>query len=142
MIRTGGPVSDAHETTPIERYGTNAAFGFSEATSVGDLVFVSGQVAVDDEGTPCGIGDVGAQAEIVFERLGKVLEASGSGFDHVTKITVFTTDRSHIPTIRAIRRRVFEAAANFPASTFAVVVALAEPEYLVEIEAVATRSSR
>jgi enamine deaminase RidA (YjgF/YER057c/UK114 family) len=123
----------------LERFETNAAVGYSQATRAGDIVFVSGQVAVDAEGAPVGVGDAAAQARVAFDRLERLLVAAGSGLQLVTKITVFTTDRSYIPAIRAIRQEVFGPTANYPASTFAVVAGLAEAEYLVEVEAIALR---
>lgn len=123
----------------VESFGTDAAIGYSQATRAGDLVHVSGQVAVDGSGAPVGVGDIEVQTQVAFERLGSMLEAAGSGFSRVLKVTVYTTDRRFVPVIRAVRQRVFAQASTFPASTFVVVAGLAEPEYLVEVEAVALR---
>jgi 2-iminobutanoate/2-iminopropanoate deaminase len=113
------------------------AFSYSHAVKMGNLVFVAGQVALDAAGNLVGEGDVAAQTEQVFRNLKAVLEAAGSGIDKVGKVTVFTTKLEYRPTIHGIRARVFKEAGRFPASTLAVVSSLADPRWLVEIEAVA-----
>lgn len=112
--------------------------GYSHAVRMGDLVFVSGQVSQDITGAIVGKGDVAAQAEQVFANLRAVLEASGSGLDRVGKITVYTVKPEYRPAIAAAREKVFAAVGHFPASTYVVISALAVPDWLVEIEAVAT----
>ena len=57
--------------------------------------------------------------------------------DKVGKVTVFTTKLEYRPIIHEIRSQKFEAVGHLPASTLAVVTSLADPEWLVEIEAVA-----
>jgi enamine deaminase RidA (YjgF/YER057c/UK114 family) len=84
-----------------------------------------------------GKGDVRAQAQQVFENLRAVLEAAGSGLDLVGKITVYTTDLGHKSAIAEARQRVWGADGHVPAATFVVISSLAEPELLLEIEAVA-----
>ena len=113
------------------------AFSYSHAVRMGDLIFVAGQVAHDVDGNLVGEGDVAAQTEQVFANLKAVLEAAGSGMDKVGKVTVLTTNLEYRPLIHAIRARAFEEAGHLPASTFAVVSSLADPKWLVEIEAVA-----
>jgi enamine deaminase RidA (YjgF/YER057c/UK114 family) len=104
---------------------------------MGQLVFVAGQVAKDRAGAIVGKDDVSAQAEQVYKNLKAVLEAAGSGLDLVGKITVYTTSLEYRPALAAVRDQVFKDIGHFPASTFVVISSLAEPDYLVEIEAVA-----
>ena len=113
------------------------AYAYAHAVRMGDLIFVSGQVARDREGNLVGKGDIRAQTEQVFSNLKAVLEAAGSGMQKVGKVTVFTTDVGYRPVIHEIRTRVFHDAGHLPASTLAVVKSLADPEWLIEIEAVA-----
>jgi enamine deaminase RidA (YjgF/YER057c/UK114 family) len=113
------------------------AFSYSHAVKMGNLVFVAGQVALDADGNLVGEGDVAAQTEQVFHNLKTVLEAAGSGLDKVGKVTVLTTKLDYRPTIHGIRSRIFQEVGRFPASTLAVVSSLADPRWLVEIEAVA-----
>jgi enamine deaminase RidA (YjgF/YER057c/UK114 family) len=98
--------------------------------------FIAGQVAMDTEGNPVGIGDVGAQARAALASLKLVVEACGGTIADIVKLTVFTTDLAHRPAIGAARNEFFTPG-EMPASTFLVVSSLADPRYLVEIEAVA-----
>jgi len=112
--------------------------GYSHAIRSGDLVFVSGQVSQDKAGAVVGVGDAAAQADQVFKNLKAVLEAAGSGLDLILKTTVLTTKLEYRPAITEAREKYFGPLSRFPASTFMVVSSLALPEWLIEIEAVAT----
>lgn len=112
-----------------------AAVNISQAFRVGDLVFVSGQAAVDDQGRVVGEGDFGAQARHAVGNLKRVLEAAGSSLEQVIKVTIFVTDMSHFPEVVELRREVFTP--PYPADTICEVRALAYPELMFEIEAVA-----
>lgn len=111
--------------------------GYSHASRIGDIVFVSGQVSQGLDGQVIGKGDIQAQAEQVFKNIQSVLEAAGSGLDLIGKTTVLTTDLNYRPVIGAVRDQVFEPFGYVPASTFMVVTSLANPDWLVEIEVVA-----
>ncbi len=102
----------------------------------GTPVFIAGQVAMDAAGTPIAEGDAGAQARAALSSLQRVVEACGGTLADIVKITVFTTDLAHRAAIGAARNEFFPAG-EMPASTFLVVSSLADPRYLVEIEAVA-----
>ncbi|MGH3134838.1 MAG: RidA family protein, partial [Gaiellaceae bacterium] len=91
--------------------------------------------AVDGEGKLVGADDVVAQARQVFENMRAVLEAAGSGFADVLKVTIFVTDVHDRPRINPVRQEVFGAAR--PASTLVEVPRLAVPGAKIEVEAVA-----
>jgi len=112
--------------------------GYSHAVRMGDLIFVSGQVSQDLGGNVLAKGDIKAQAEQVFANLKAVLEAAGSGLDHIGKITVYTLKPEYRSAVAEVRERLFAGFGHYPASTFVVVTALANPGWLVEIEAIAT----
>ncbi len=111
--------------------------GYSHAVKkAGTPVFIAGQVALDAEGRLVGEGDIAAQADQVMQNLRAVVEACGGSMDDIVKITVYTTDISHRAAIGAARQKHFKDG-EYPASTFLVISSLAQPQFLVEIEAVA-----
>ena len=115
---------------PLEPYLLSQGF------RVGDLVIVSGQAAIDDEGQVVGVGDFDAQAEQTFRNLSRVLEAGGSSLDRIVKVTIFLTDMTNFGKVVELRRRWFTP--PYPADTIVEVTSLALPELEIEIEALAT----
>lgn len=110
-----------------------APYLLSQAIQVGQLVFVSGQAGVGDDGR---IKDgFDAQAEQAFRNLDRALKAAGSSLRHVAKVTIFLTSMEHFPKIVELRRRWFSA--PYPADTIVEVSALYSPEAMIEIEAIA-----
>jgi enamine deaminase RidA (YjgF/YER057c/UK114 family) len=103
------------------------------------VVFISGQVALDKNGNVVGAGDLGRQAEQVFENLKACLASVGATFADVTKLTTFIV--SYRPAVdRAILgavRQKYLPSTNPPASTLVGVQSLATPEIMIEIEATA-----
>jgi enamine deaminase RidA (YjgF/YER057c/UK114 family) len=94
-------------------------------------IIVSGQVGTGPDGsTP---DDAAAQVENAYNNLRTVLRAHGLGLSDIVKVTVFLTDRALLGPYREVRGRVMGAHA--PASTLLFVSGLADPKYLVEIEA-------
>ena len=108
---------------------------FTDAVRAGDLLFVSGIVAVDGDGRLVGGDDVVAQTRQIFETMRSVLAAAGCGFEDVVKVTIFLTDVEDRPLINPVRREVFGA--TRPASTLVEVPRLAVDGAMVEIECVA-----
>jgi len=111
-------------------------FRLSQGFRVGDLVFVSGQAAMDEHGQLVGVGDFDAQAEQTFRNLSRVLEAGGSSLDRIVKVTIFLTDMSNFGKIVELRGKWFTP--PYPADTIVEVSSLALPELEIEIEAIAT----
>lgn len=102
----------------------------------GRRVYIAGQVAVDSTGQVVGVGDFRAQTEQVFANLRVALASAGASFADVAKTTILITDLRHLPVLREVRARYLDPA-RLPASTLFQVPALARPEFLLEIEAVA-----
>ena len=101
-------------------------------------VFISGQVAVDSDGNSVGVGDLAAQTEQVMKNLASALAAADASFDDVVKITTYVVD--YKPEQRAVLSEVrgrYLPTDNPPASTLVGVSALAGPDWLIEIEAIA-----
>ncbi|MGH8248669.1 MAG: RidA family protein [Gammaproteobacteria bacterium] len=101
-------------------------------------VFVSGQVALDAKSELVGGNDFALQAEQVFRNLEEVLRASGAGFKDVVKLNSYVVGLSpeRLKHFRAVRGK-FMSGGNPPASTLVGVQALARPEFLLEVEAIA-----
>ena len=112
---------------------------YTDAVRVGDLLFVSGCVPVDSEGRLVGGDDVVAQAQQAFANVGAVLDAGGSSFADVAKVTVFLTDVDDRTKINRVRQEFFGEAR--PASTLVEVSRLAIPGAKIEVEAVAVVQS-
>ena len=113
-------------------------FNIAQGYRVGDLIFVSGQAALDSEGNIVGAGDFDAQAAQSMENLAAVLAAAGSGLDKLVKVTIYLTDMSFFERIVALRERYFTP--PWPADTLVEVSALALPELLIEVEGIALAS--
>jgi len=107
----------------------------SQGIRVGDLLFVSGQVGIDDSGELVAIGDFDAQADRAFSNLSRVLEAGGSSLERVVKVTIFMKDMHNFEKIVELRRKWFSD--PYPADTIVEVSSLYRPEVEIEIEAIA-----
>ncbi len=133
-------MSEQQELVPIELDpDPYAPFRLSQGIRVGNLLFVSGQAAIAEDGSIVGAGDFDAQAEQTFRNLRRVLEAGSSSLDRVVKVTIYLTDMSNFPKIVELRGRWFTS--PWPADTIVEVSALALPELEIEIEAVALASA-
>ena len=114
-------------------------FGFAQGCRVDEaqrLLFVAGQVAVDEDGQLVGEGDFEAQTRQVFANMSLVLEQGGMSFENVVQVTVFMTDISQIRTYAQVRDEFVNTAAP-PTSTAVGVTGLALPGLLIEVNAIA-----
>jgi enamine deaminase RidA (YjgF/YER057c/UK114 family) len=107
------------------------------AATGGRLVFVAGQAADDVDGDLVGEGDLRAQAFQAFANLGRALAAAGAKAEQVARITIYVVGHraEYLPVIGEARTAVFGD--HKPADTFLGVETLAEPGYLIEVEAIA-----
>ncbi len=116
------------------RYHAKAVYSRAIRAS-GDLVFLQGQVGVDLDGNLIGKGDAGQQADQACRNIKQFIEEAGGTLSDVCKLTVYVTDRSYRPAVYASINRWFEGVHH--CSTGVVVRGLADPEFLVEIDAMA-----
>jgi 2-iminobutanoate/2-iminopropanoate deaminase len=110
-------------------------FRLAQGYRVGDLLFISGQAAIDGAGHIVGVGDFDAQADQVFANLERVLRAGGSSLKNVIKVTIFLREMSNFDKVVELRGRYFTP--PYPADTIVEVSSLYSPDALIEIEAVA-----
>ena len=126
---------------PKQRYCAKTVFdspAYSQGVKVtgpGTFLYVSGQISQDTRGHIVGRGDFPAQARQVLKNLKAMVEAGGGKLSDVVKITFFLTDVRYRQDLVSIREEFFGP--KLPASTLITTPALAHPDYLIEIEAVA-----
>lgn len=125
------------ERTRISTTGAPAAIGpYSQAIASGQLVFASGQIALDPATGQLVEGDVRAQTRRALENLSAVLQAAGSSLAQVVKTTVFLTTMGNFTAMNEVYGEFF---AGDPPARSTVAVAELPRNALVEVEAVALR---
>ncbi len=104
--------------------------------NVGSLLFLSGIVAFDQDGN-IARGDIVTQAEVVYDNIRKIVESAGGTVDSIVKMNTYIGEdwRVHRTEIRDARLKVFPD--DPPASTLLQVAGFADPDYMIEIEAIA-----
>ena len=105
------------------------------AEGASKLVFCAGQVAADPTGKVLPPDDFAAQTKLVMENLRLALAEVGAALKDVVKVTIFICNPHDVPKARAILQEYFGD--NPPASTLCVLRGLANPNFLLEIEAIA-----
>ena len=108
---------------------------WSNCLVVDGVAYVSGMTARGGDPEALGKMDEYAQAKVIFGKIKSLVEAAGGAMSDVVKITIYLTRIANNTKVWQARREFFTG--DFPASTLVEVSALAAPEILVEIEAVA-----
>jgi 2-iminobutanoate/2-iminopropanoate deaminase len=125
----------------IEQYAARGVYdppAYSQAVKVtgGEtILYIAGQVAYDDKGGVAHSGDFKAQARACLEAVKAQVEAGGGTMANIVKVNTYVTDIRHRADYAAIREEFFGK--KMPASTMVAVAALAQPEFLIEVEATA-----
>lgn len=125
MHKTHNPSAIA---PPLSRYSHGI-----EASAAARWLHVSGQVGVAEDGTLA--NGPKAQMELAWQNVLSVLDSAGMGPRDLVKVTAYVTRGEDVGIYREVRDRMLEGAE--PASTLVIVAGLAQPGWLVEIEAVA-----
>jgi enamine deaminase RidA (YjgF/YER057c/UK114 family) len=124
---------NTRDTYPEQRLDNDLA---QAVVARGTIVFLRGQVPQDlDTAENVGVGDPVAQTHKVMQNIRQLIEECGATMEHVTKLVVYLTEIRH-------REAVYRTMGEYiigvhPVCTGLVVVALARPEWLVEIDATA-----
>jgi 2-iminobutanoate/2-iminopropanoate deaminase len=107
---------------------------YTDAVEASGFLYISGMLPVNADGELVGTGDVIRQSEQVLDNVSAVLQATGVTFGDVVRVGVFLRDMADRELINTVRRRYFGDAR---ASTLVEVSAFANPNALMEIEAIA-----
>src|ERR1700740_1546072 len=105
-----------------------------------ELVFIAGQVAVNEGGELVGKGDFAAQMRQVFDNLGRALGSEGLDFANVTKFTTYLVHSQDIEEFMAVRKELFARiypGGQYPPNTLLMVDRLVGEQFLIEVEAIA-----
>jgi enamine deaminase RidA (YjgF/YER057c/UK114 family) len=125
----------------VARASTGASPAVGVDVAVGQLVFVSGQIARSPGGAIIGAGDTAHQARACFDQIGELLAEAGGRLQDVTRLVYYLTDiDADLGIVCAVRDTYAWDPA--PASTAVQVAGLAHPDLRVEIEATAVVSRR
>ena len=125
----------------IQQYAARGVWdppAYSQAVKVtgGEaILYLAGQVAYDDNGVAAHAGDFKAQARATLHAVKAQVEAGGGTMANIVKVNTYLTDIRHRADFAAVREEFFGK--KMPANTLVAVAALAQPEFLIEIEAIA-----
>ena len=131
------------ERTIVETRGVARPLGaYSHAVSVrpGRLVFIAGQLAVNEDGEVVGRGNLPAQTRQVFHNLEQILSSAGATFENVVQFTTYLVRSQIVDDFIAARTEIFPRIfpnGNYPTNTLLVIDRLVREEFLIEIEAIA-----
>jgi enamine deaminase RidA (YjgF/YER057c/UK114 family) len=106
-----------------------------KVTQAQTILFLSGQVAYTADGSPAFRGDFKAQARGAYEAIKTLVESQGGTMASIVKITTYVTDMRYRVDLAPIREEFFGK--KGPASTLVEIPALAHPDWMIEIEAIA-----
>jgi enamine deaminase RidA (YjgF/YER057c/UK114 family) len=129
--------------TRIRRFNTKDTYpeqkldnDLCQAVIAGKTIYLRGQVAQDlDTSASVAVGDPAGQAEQVMKNIDILLRECGATMEHICKVTVYLTDIRHRETVYRVLGSRMKGV--FPVFTGLVVVALARPEWLVEVDVIA-----
>jgi 2-iminobutanoate/2-iminopropanoate deaminase len=111
---------------------------YSQAVMVGEMLFCSGQIAINPETNEVLQADVSTQARRVMDNLKAVVEASGLSLENIVKTTIFLTDMNDFAAVNEVYKNYF--ARKFPARSTIQVAGLPKG-VKVEVEAIAVRNN-
>ena len=112
---------------------------FSWMTRSGNIVWLAGMVGIDKSGNIVGVGDAEAQTRQVYANVEAQLKEIGGSLNNLVKTVTYVVGREHVPGMARVRGglRSEGKMTNMPASTLLIVAGLQDPDYLVEMDAVA-----
>ena len=109
---------------------------FSPAVRVGDLLFISGLTATDENLDIVGPNDIVEQTRHIYRKMGEILAAAGAGFDNVVETVDYVVTLEDYSRTAEVRREFFKGP-PYPAATGIQVAGLVRDDALIEIKALA-----
>lgn len=109
---------------------------FSPAVRVGDLLFISGLTATDENLDIAGPNDIVEQTRHIYRKMGEILAAAGAGFDNVVETVDYVVTLEGYSKTAEVRREFFKGP-PYPAATGIQVAGLIRDDALIEIKALA-----
>jgi enamine deaminase RidA (YjgF/YER057c/UK114 family) len=113
---------------------------YSHGVNVGNMLFIAGQVALDEDLRLVGPGDAEAQARQTWENIRTVVESAGGRVADVVRVATYVVDLGDMDAIHRVRREFFPDG-DYPVATLVQVAALGLPGLLLETEAFAILGS-
>ena len=107
---------------------------YSQAIKAGELVFLSGQIAIDPATSNLIQGDIAAQTDRVLKNISAILAAAGTSLERVVKTTVFLKNMSEFTVMNEVYGKFWKSA---PPARSTVEVARLPKDVLVEIDVIA-----
>lgn len=121
--------------------GMHSPRGYSHVAILpaGMQIHLSGQVSLDSDGEIVGVGDIAAQAEQVYANIKTALHAAGTNMTHIAKLVTYVVDLTpeKAAAVRAVRLK-YLGDGPYPASTMVGVTSLVHPDFLIEVEVIAS----
>ncbi len=112
--------------------------GYSRAVQIGNMLEISGTVALDENGAIVGKGDFYKQAKFILQKVEKILAQGGFAMTDVVRTRMFVTDITHWEEVGKAHGEFFRVIK--PVTSMIQVSGFIEPDYLVEIEVTAMKS--
>ena len=136
IIMATSTAAGAQALQHINPPGLATPRAYTHVVRAGNLLFIAGQVALDEKGDVVG-STMAEQVDRALTNLGLALKSQGADFSHLAKITIYTTSIPEYTAADAVAVRTKHMGENRPASTLVQIQRLANPRLKVEIEAIA-----
>jgi aminoacrylate peracid reductase len=121
--------------TPVVPKGSAPPLApYSPGAKAGNVVYVSGTLAIDKDGRTVGVGDVKAQTRFVLETVKSVVQAAGGSLADVAFNHIFLKDLKDYAAMNEVYREYFPSS---PPARYCIRADLVKPEFLVEVAAIA-----
>jgi enamine deaminase RidA (YjgF/YER057c/UK114 family) len=131
------PVPAAPRTKQVFHLnGYERDFGYSQAILIDKTLYVSGSMAVDENGRLVAPGDMAGQMRAAYGNIRRTLAAHNADFQEVVKETIYTTDMDALLKASDLRFEYYDKE-RLPSASWVQVQRLVDPAFLVEIEVVA-----